>query len=192
MTRVRRVAILGSVFSATLIVASAPAWGDLSETDQGAIATAVASGLASSASSGPVGTATALSTLTTTDIGQYGGANAEAVVALIIADALADGDSAQGVGLAMGQAALVIGAPAANGIAIAVGLSGNPELHEAFDVAVAGSPAGAELIAEADDAAGHKREQSMIGSVTVGGGDVFGAGPEFGPGLALCFDISCD
>jgi len=189
MLRVHRLGLVASVAAFTMMAATVPAWGDLSQADLGAIATAVASALASSSQGGPAAMASALASLTTTDVNQYGAANASIVASAIIADAIADGDTSTGVGQAMGQAALASGAPASNDIADAVGGSGNTELLAAFDASVSGAPGGAALEAEADDASYH-RKAPLIGGVTVGGG-VSGAGAGFGAGLAVCVNPSC-
>lgn len=194
MRHVYRAGAVISISSFTMMLATAPALGALSESDLGAISTAVSNAIASSSSGGGQPALTqALTALTASSVNQYGAANASSVASNIMQDAIADGASPQSVGQAMGAAALAIGAPASNDIADAVGEGGGTDTLAAFDASVSGAPGGAELEAEADGAAG-KRKHTAFGSVNIGGG-VTGAGGALGLGLglgiALCVNPSC-
>lgn len=169
-----------------LVVGTAPALGDLSQTDLSAISANVQSALAGAAQGGPTALADAVKTATTSALGMYGAQNGPQVAAAIIADALADGAPPQAVGQGMAAAALGIGAPGSNTIADAVGGSGGADVLAAFDAALAGTPGGEALIAEAD-AAANKRTASALG-ITVGGG----IGVGVGVGGGFCVNASCN
>ena len=194
MKRVYRAGLVASISALAMVLATAPAFGDLSVTDLGAISTAVSSAVATPSPSSSAGTPSAptqaLTSLTTSSMGQYGPANGPTVASAIITDAVADGASPQSVGQAMGEAALAIGAPGSNDIAQAVGEDGDSEMLAAFDAAVAGAPGGAELQTVADNA-GNKRQTNSSFGVNIGGGVVGAGGPSIGGGIALCVNPSC-